>query len=253
MYKTFSVLALVVCVTVAAHPFSAYHNISWDSDALAWRVDDEVLGEINVAGGQIALFNITAGGGDFFISSRSCALGNNYALSRKDGVTNNACTPPCVVAMNLTTGSYFYCSSLYPNTATGLLFVLNCDECSKRTCDGVVGCGYNSEAKKCVSCISAKTEGDCEKISACEWCKTEDMCLHRDSGACRAPIARERAVASWVWLLITLCALLVLIAVVLTLFLSEASFKKRWATLSKTDKDFAEVGRGNNDGLLATD
>jgi len=246
------VLLLIVSVAFGAHVFSAYHNVTWDSTELAWRVNGATLGEINVAAGQIALFNITAGGGDFFISNRDCSLGTNYALSRKDGVTNNACTPPCVVAMNLTTGSYFYCSSLYPDTAMGLLFVLGCDQCSKRTCTNVVGCGLNSE-NKCSECIAAKTTEDCEKLSACEWCDTDEMCLHKDSAACRSVIARERAVPSWVWFLITICALLVLLAVFCTLFFSEASFKKRWALLARTDTDFAEVGRGNNDGLLATD
>ena len=104
-----------------------------------------------------------------------------------------------------------------------------------------------------MECISETTEDGCKKLNGCEWCDTDEVCLDKESGACRKPIARERAVESWVWLLITVCALLVLIAVVLTLFISEITFKKRWATLAKTDKDFAVVGRGNNDGLFATD
>jgi len=250
MYKVASLFILLVCVACATHEFSNINSVSWDGDGLAWRVNDDLLGEVNVAANQIVLFNVTGGGGDFFISDRACSLGSNYALSRRDGVTNNACTPPCVVAMNLTTGSYFYCSSLYPHTASGLIFVLSCDECSKRVCKSVVGCGLNSE-NKCSACLSAKTKEDCGKLASCEWCNTDEICLHQDSGACRAPIPRQRSVVSWVWLLITVCALVVLIAVILTLFVSEASFKRRWASIAKTDKDFAEVGRGNNDGLLA--
>jgi len=252
MYKAVSLLMLIVGVVCATHEFNSLNNVTWDSDALAWVMNGELLGEVTVAGDQISLFNISSGGGDFFISTSDCSLGSVFALSRKDGVTNNACTPPCVLALKLNTGSYYYCSTL-PHTESGQLYVLGCANCSKRTCKSVVGCGLNTETNKCSDCLSAKTKDDCEKLSACEWCNTDEVCLHQDSGSCRAPIPRERAVASWVWLLITVCALFVLIAVVLTLFISEASFKKRWATLAKTDKDFAEVGKGTNDGLFATD
>jgi len=256
MYKTTCVLALIgflMGAAAATHPFSSYHEVSWDSASLAWRVDDVLLGEINAAAHSIVLLNITSGGGEFFISERHCALGSQYALSRKNGVTNNACTPPCTMAMNLSAMPYFYCSSRYPENTAGIVIVSECGDCSSRICGNVVGCGWSSDDKKCVECTNAKTRGDCSKISACSWCETDEVCLHENSGVCRPAIARVRAVASWVWLLITVCALVVLIAVVITLFLNEASFKKRWATLAKTDKEFAEIGRGNNDGLLATD
>jgi len=79
------------------------------------------------------------------------------------------------------------------------------------------------------------------------------VCLHKNSNACRAQRELERSVASWVWLLIALIALVLLLAVFLTLFLAERGFKKRWSAMSKMDKDFAEVGKGANDGLSATD
>ena len=102
--------------------------------------------------------------------------------------------------------------------------------------------------------MSATTANDCKKLSSvCAWCDHDKVCLHVNSTACRAPVPRNRAVASWVWLLITICALVVVCAVILTLFLTEASFKSRWTAMSTTDSDFAVVGRGNKDGLFATD
>jgi len=120
-------------------------------------------------------------------------------------------------------------------------------------CGKIIGCGYDEDEQKCQACIDAKNRGDCEKLENCTWCKADEVCLHEKSGACRAQIERDSGVASWVWLLITLCALLVLIAVLLTLFISERNFRQRWAAIAKADKDFAEVGKGANDGLMATD
>lgn len=257
MYKTVCFVAfmgVLLSVVVAKHPFSSYHNVTWNSTSNSWNMDGISLGEISAAGGKIVLINVTTpGGGDFYISSTHCGSGARYALTRKEGVTNNYCKTPCVLAMNLTTGSYFYCSSLYPMSAAGFVFVMNCDECSRRTCSDVIGCGWSSSTSKCTDCISAKTKSECSTISSCSWCDVDGVCLHEKSGACRQAIPRVRVTASWVWLVITLCALLILIAVFITLFLTEANFKKRWASLSKVDKEFAEIGRGNNDGLGATD
>jgi len=249
-------LGVVAYLAIAETPeFSAIFNVTWDKDSLAWRVNKDVSSELNIAGDKIALFNVSSGSGSdvFFISPNQCSQGARYASSRKDGVTNNACTPPCVVAMKVQSGSFFYCSSIFPETSTGLIFVQNCDECSKKFCSKTIGCGYNGEEKKCVDCLSATSEEDCQKLSACSWCETDGICLHKDSGACRSIVARDRPVPSWVWLVITLIALTALVIVFLTLFLKEASFKKRWESLAKTDKDYAEVGRGNTDGLFATD
>jgi len=243
-------LGLLVCCSVTAHEFSSYFAVTWDSTALGWRLND-AQGDVSVAANTIALFNITESAGTFFLSSKACSLGINHAYSRADNVTNNACTPPCVIAAKLSSGTHFFCSSLYPDN--GFVYAYDCAGLSKRMCSSYVGCGYSSETSKCTECIGAKTSKDCDKISGCAWCKNEEMCLHENSTACRAPIPRERAVASWVWLLITVCALVVLIAVVLTLFLSEASFKSRWAAMAKVDTEFAEVGRGTKDGLSATD
>jgi len=255
MNKCFLVL---LCLTVlysvgsALCPFSARYNVSWDTRALAWTVDKVLVPELSVAGCRIGLFNVTSGGGDFFISSRPCSEGTKYALSRKEGVTNNACTPPCTTAFNLTSGYYFYCSSVYKSSSAGVLNVLECNNLPNYRCIKVVGCGWGSD-NKCKTCIDAKTKSDCNKISNCTWCVSDGVCLHEKSGACRSQIAKNSTVASWIWLLITLIALFVLIAVMLTLFLSERQFKKRWAAVCKTDKDFAEVGKGANDGLVASD
>jgi len=217
---------------------------------LSWSVDDSVLPDLTVAGNKIALFNITDGPGEFFLSTKSCNYGFEYAISRKDGVTNNACTPPCTLAMSLSTGYYFYCSSI-PDSSSGVIHVLECDKLANYRCGKVTGCGWSTSDSKCKACIDAKNRDDCEALENCTWCEGDSVCLHEKSNACRGIVEKDRAVPSWVWLLITLCALVVLVAVMVTLFLSERGFRKRWAAISKTDKDFAEVGKGANDGLYA--
>jgi len=251
-----SAFIAVVCLfyTVCAEcPFSTRINVTWDTTALGWALDGELVPEVTVAAGKIGLFNVTSGVGGFYISSKDCSFDTQYALSRSEGVTNNACFPPCTVAFNLTTGYYYLCSTSLRDSTSSVLHVLDCPKMAKYRCGKVVGCGMNTDDNKCEACIEAKNRGDCEKLENCTWCKADEVCLHEKSGACRAQIERDSGVASWVWLLITLCALLVLIAVLLTLFISERNFRQRWAAIAKADKDFAEVGKGANDGLMATD
>jgi len=247
-------IVLLFSVAMATSPFYARFNVTWDSIGLQWLINNKSVGdELSVASGEIGLFNVTSGTSDFFISSVDCSSGTTNALSRKDGVTNNACTPPCTVAYKLQPGYYSYCSTLKAVTTSGTLHALECKKLQAFRCAKVIGCGWNNDTSKCGSCFEATKRKDCEKMSNCTWCDNEGVCLHEKSGACRALVVRERAVASWVWLLITLIAIFVLFAVFATLFLAELGFKKRWAEMSKADKDFAEVGKGANDGLFATD
>jgi len=246
-------LVFLFSVALATCPFSARFDVSWDSIGMGWNVNETLFPMLRVAGSRTGLFNITSGTSSFYISSKDCSFGPDFALTRADGVTNNVCTPPCTVAYNLNVGYYFYCSSLASVKNSGTLHVLQCQNAPNFRCSQVIGCGWDEDQGKCGVCFDQKSSSDCKKLTGCSWCSTDDVCLDEDSGACREPINGERAVASWVWLLITVCALVVLVAVMLTLFLMERGFQKRWATIAKTDKDFAEVGKGANDGLFATD
>jgi len=256
MNKTTSVLiflALVFCVTLASCPFNARFNVTWDPVSLRWAINDDVQPMLEVVGSKVNIFNITdSAGGDFFISSTRFCNETHNALGRKNNVTNNACTPPCTIAFNLTAGHYFYCSSRFSDTS-GYIHVVDCDSLNIYRCNSVIGCSKSESDKKCHSCSDASSEDSCNELSACKWCPGDEICLHKDSNACRAQIELDRFMPSWVWFVIAVCALIVLIAVFLTLFLSERSFHERWSALSKMDKDFAEVGKGANDGLSATD
>lgn len=246
-------LAFVVCAGLASCPFSVRYNVNWDTSVYGWRINDDVQPLIEVVGGQVSIFNVSnGGGGEFFLSSGMDCEDTVFALGRKDNVTNNGCTPPCTVAFNLTTGHYFYCSSSFRDI-NGYLHVVECSNVNQYHCDSVIGCGWSSSSKKCRACHEISSEDSCKGYSGCKWCPGDEVCLHKNSNACRAQRELERSVASWVWLLIALIALVLLLAVFLTLFLAERGFKKRWSAMSKMDKDFAEVGKGANDGLSATD
>jgi len=243
-------LAFLLSVTKAGCPFSTRINVTWDTYNSGWVLNGVYSPDIYVAGGELTLFNITSGSGVFFLSTKPCDKKIQYALTREDGVTNNACIPPCTITANFSRGLFYYCSSLLPKSAT--IETTICEGTSRIFCPRYTGCGQNGD-NECKSCFAAKSRGECSKISGCSWCPGDGVCLHENSGACRGQIEIERSVASWVWLLITLCAFFVLIAVIITLFISEHSFQSRWAAIAKTDKDFAEVGKGANDGLMATD
>jgi len=246
-------LALVFCAALASCPFSVRYDVSWDPSVYSWVVNGEVQPMLEVVGGQVNLFNISSGGGgDFFISTSSKCNETNYALGRKDNVTNNACTPPCTVAFNLTSGHYFYCSSVFRDIS-GYMQVLECNSLSSFRCGLVTGCGWSKSDRKCKACHEITSEDSCGDYSGCEWCPGDEVCLDKESNACRDMIELDRPMPSWVWLFLALFILVVLIIVFAILFLAERGFKQRWSAMSKMDKDFAEVGKGANDGLSATD
>jgi len=249
-------MAFLMSAALAFHEFAAVYTVIWDDINMKYTTTNKDLqGKIKFVSERVVLFNVTAGSGAFYITHDFCSDGPKTALTRASlygGVTNNVCNPPCVVAANLSNGIYSFCSSVYGGDS-GRVVVQGCTESSSRTCGQYIGCGLSSETGDCIDCLSAKSSKECGKIKYCAWCSHDEMCVHENSTSCRAPVPRNRPVASWVWLLITVCALVVLIAVVITMFLAEASFKSRWAAMAKTDTDFAELGRGNKDGLSATD
>jgi len=243
-------LASVFCMSLASCPFSAGFDVSWDG--YRWIVNKESQPSINVIAGEVNIFNISTGSSEFFITSHFNCSDIKSILGRKDNVTNNACTPPCTVAMKLVAGQYYYCSNS-PNSVPGSISVLECDKLTRPFCGKVIGCGL-ADNSECKACSSADSKKSCEKISDCEWCDGDKICLHKNSGVCRARIERDRSVASWVWLLITLCGLLVLVAIFATLFITERNFKARWAAMSKADSDLLRLARVQTmASLLLTD
>jgi len=245
-------LAFLFGVGLASCPFDARFDVHWDTSVSRWIVNDELMPDIEVIGNKLILFNVTeSGGNSFFISFRHGCNDTKTVLSRKNNVTNNACTPPCSVSFKLPTEQYSYCSPIFRGYTAGYLQVIDCEGLSETHCATVIGCGWHD--KKCQPCTDASSEKDCEKLDHCSWCPGDEVCLHEKSNACRDQIERDRPVPGWVWLLITLVALFLLIVIFLILFLTERRFQSRWAAMSKMDKDFAEVGRGANDGLSATD
>ena len=120
--SAFITIVSLICVAHAYCPFSANFNVSWDTTALGWIVNGEFMPEVTVAGGEIGIFNVSSSAGKFYLATRSCDT--RYALSRKEGVTNNACTPPCTVAFNLTSNYYYMCSSAFSDSTSGVLHVL---------------------------------------------------------------------------------------------------------------------------------